>query len=142
MNHRSGISAKTFPKLLIRSDEQIVGVQVFPQFPQRFSWVSRFFLFRGCPGFRFQVFLRFSSGFPELAKNGRMAKWLIWLVFSGTPSRIRTCDPLLRRQMLYPPELWAHCHCRKAFHRKKPQQALDASPDNVAFQRALSKAVL
>jgi hypothetical protein len=26
----------------------------------------------------------------------------------GTPSRTRTCDPLLRRQMLYPPELWAH----------------------------------
>ncbi len=27
---------------------------------------------------------------------------------NGTPSRIRTCDPLLRRQMLYPSELWAH----------------------------------
>ena len=32
----------------------------------------------------------------------------------GTPSRTRTCDPLLRRQMLYPPELWAHILC---FHR-------------------------
>ena len=27
---------------------------------------------------------------------------------NGTPSRIRTCDPLLRRQMLFPTELWAH----------------------------------
>jgi hypothetical protein len=27
---------------------------------------------------------------------------------SGTPTRIRTWDPLLRRQMLYPTELWAH----------------------------------
>ncbi len=26
----------------------------------------------------------------------------------GTPDRIRTCDPLLRRQMLYPTELRAH----------------------------------
>jgi hypothetical protein len=30
------------------------------------------------------------------------------LEIGGTPSRIRTCDPLLRRQMLYPTELWAH----------------------------------
>ena len=27
----------------------------------------------------------------------------------GTPSRIRTWDPLLRRQMLYPSELMARC---------------------------------
>ena len=26
----------------------------------------------------------------------------------STPSTIRTCDPLLRRQMLYPAELWVH----------------------------------
>jgi hypothetical protein len=30
------------------------------------------------------------------------------LRLGSTPSRTRTCDPLLRRQMLYPPELWAH----------------------------------
>jgi hypothetical protein len=29
-------------------------------------------------------------------------------VYYGTPDRIRTCDPLLRRQMLYPTELQAH----------------------------------
>lgn len=30
---------------------------------------------------------------------------LTWL---SAPSRIRTCDLLLRRQLLYPAELWAH----------------------------------
>jgi hypothetical protein len=34
------------------------------------------------------------------------------LLFSGTPSWTRTSDPLLRRQMLYPPELWAHKELR------------------------------
>ena len=29
-------------------------------------------------------------------------------IFHGVPSRTRTCDILLRRQMLYPAELWAH----------------------------------
>ena len=29
-------------------------------------------------------------------------------VYNGTPNRIRTYDPRLRRPMLYPAELWAH----------------------------------
>jgi hypothetical protein len=37
----------------------------------------------------------------------------------GTPSRIRTCDPLLRRQMLYPSELWAHIVCFQRLSRIK-----------------------
>ena len=36
-----------------------------------------------------------------LARRRRKAK-------TGTPDRTRTCDPLLRRQMLYPTELRAH----------------------------------
>ena len=32
----------------------------------------------------------------------------ISIVPFSTPDRIRTCDPLLRRQMLYPAELRAH----------------------------------
>ena len=28
--------------------------------------------------------------------------------YSGVPGRIRTCDPLLRRQPLYPAELQGH----------------------------------
>jgi hypothetical protein len=36
--------------------------------------------------------------------------------FVGTPSRIRTCDPLLRRQVLYPTELWAHPVCLQEFN--------------------------
>ena len=38
----------------------------------------------------------------------RIAGKRVGLQGDGTPSRTRTCDPLLRRQMLYPPELWAH----------------------------------
>lgn len=30
--------------------------------------------------------------------------------FTGAPGRTRTCDPLIRRQPLYPPELRAHRH--------------------------------
>ena len=30
------------------------------------------------------------------------------LIFLGTPDRIRTCDPLIRSQILYPAELLVH----------------------------------
>ena len=39
------------------------------------------------------------------------------LSMSGRRGRTRTCDPLLRRQMLYPPELRAHIFSR---HRSWP----------------------
>jgi hypothetical protein len=58
-------------------------------------------------------------------------KWI-----NGTPSRIRTCDPLLRRQMLYPTELWAHSFLlvyRKICH---------VVPFNLAFRGTVLKAVL
>jgi hypothetical protein len=32
-----------------------------------------------------------------------------FIYFIGLPNRNRTCDPQLRRLMLYPTELWAVC---------------------------------
>ena len=40
-----------------------------------------------------------------------------------TPNRTRTCDPLLRRQMLYPAELPGHSN----FFNKIPEAMLEAA---------------
>jgi hypothetical protein len=37
----------------------------------------------------------------------------LYLIFKSSPDRIRTCDPLLRRQMLYPAELRDHYFNKK-----------------------------
>jgi hypothetical protein len=39
--------------------------------------------------------------------NRRKVETTVNLLMSGRRGRTRTCDPLLRRQMLYPPELRA-----------------------------------
>ena len=41
----------------------------------------------------------------------------------GTPNRIRTCGLLLRRQLLYPAELWAHIKEHRRTASPKPVAA-------------------
>ena len=41
-------------------------------------------------------------------KKGLQLKSYNPLIFFGTPDRIRTCDPLIRSQVLYPAELLVH----------------------------------
>ncbi len=55
----------------------------------------------------------------------------IWLYCDGVPGRTRTRDPLLRRQLLYPPELQGRLDqdrspqkCNKAW---KPGQGINGS---------------
>jgi hypothetical protein len=43
-----------------------------------------------------------------VAENKKRRRQVTTSRFYGMPSRARTCDILLRRQMLYPTELWAH----------------------------------
>jgi hypothetical protein len=61
---------------------------------------------------------------------------LILKEINGTPSRIRTCDPLLRRQMLYPTELWAHSL------QPVYSKICSVTPFNLASSDTVSKAVL
>ena len=39
-----------------------------------------------------------------ISEEGKASGFIDW---DGAPSRIRTCDPCLRRAVLYPAELWA-----------------------------------
>ena len=41
-------------------------------------------------------------------RPGLLKKFIIYLLLYGTPDRIRTYDPRLRRPLLYPAELRAH----------------------------------
>lgn len=38
-------------------------------------------------------------------------------VFVGTPGKIRTCDPLIRSQILYPAELRVHASVDSSFSK-------------------------
>ena len=38
---------------------------------------------------------------------------------NGAPGRIRTCDPRLRRPMLYPTELRAHSLCSRSYKGRR-----------------------
>ena len=49
------------------------------------------------------------------------------IVLFSTPDRIRTCDPLLRRQMLYPTELRAHVNYIDKFKGKSFAKKMKSS---------------
>ena len=69
--------------------------------------------------------LRFEGGLPTpfSDKAGPMK--------TGTPYRIRTCDPRLRRPMLYPAELRAHASSKETYargiHKATPQPSPGAA---------------
>jgi hypothetical protein len=48
------------------------------------------------------------SGLGGENKKGLQLKSCNPLISYGTPDRIRTCDPLIRSQVLYPAELLVH----------------------------------
>ncbi len=53
------------------------------------------------------------------------------LILNGAPSRIRTCDPCLRRAVLYPAELWARddvTSCRMAWIAEWPANSAAILP--------------
>lgn len=47
-------------------------------------------------------------GTPAVKIRGIIANFQQFLM-TGAPNTIRTCDPRLRRAVLYPAELWALC---------------------------------
>ena len=61
--------------------------------------------------------------------------WLFKTIISGTPIRIRTWDPRLRRAMLYPAELWAHKNKNKHIFFKEENSFSDiaSSVDKLSF---------
>ena len=60
----------------------------------------------------------------------------------GTPNRIRTCGLLLRRQLLYPAELWAHIkgaspHGKSKTCRCKMERVLGIEPTRPAWKAGI-----
>ena len=60
----------------------------------------------------------------------------------GTPNRIRTCGLLLRRQLLYPAELWAHIkgaspHGKSKTCRCKMERVMGIEPTRPAWKAGI-----
>jgi hypothetical protein len=59
-----------------------------------------------------------------MKQKGQSLDWPSCLSLRGAPRAIRTPDPLVRSQVLYPAELWAHCKSAALYRLQRRMQVL------------------
>lgn len=76
----------------------------------------------------------FSDDVPNMShmENKEGIKKRNALIYSGAPCRIRTCDPRLRRPLLYPTELRAPCEVKTSC-RRNARIIRSGTPESMAF---------
>jgi hypothetical protein len=67
--------------------------------------------------FSIVIFIKNAVKKTDKSDNKKAHKNVRFFKF-GAPKEIRTPDPLVRSQVLYPAELWAHCFIAKYFTLK------------------------